>query len=125
MKTILLVEDDREMMGVLNQVLSKEGYLVLTAETGSEAVDIMSCKGSDLVILDLSLPDCSGLDILVRIMEMYENVPVIILTGHGSREAVRRAMEAGAYDFITKPFDIDEVCTVVKETLLSVYPTAG
>ncbi len=124
-KTILIVEDDRETLGVLAQVLSREGYIVLKAENGTEAVAIMSSNRPDLIILDLNLPDCNGLDILDRLMAVHKSVLVIILTGHGSQDAVRSAMEVGAFDFVTKPFDIDEVCAVVKEALVSKHPTVS
>ncbi|MFH2218420.1 MAG: response regulator [Pseudomonadota bacterium] len=124
-KTILIVEDDQETIGLLFQVLSRGGYIVLKAETGTEAIDIMSSNKPDLIILDLNLPDCNGLEILARLMAMHQSVQVIILTGHGSRDAVRSAMKAGAFDFITKPFDIDEVCAVVKEALMSKHPTVS
>lgn len=123
-KTILIVEDDRATIGFLAQVLSREGYIALKAENGQEAVDMMSDNRPDLIILDLNLPDCNGLDILDRLMAMHASVQVVILTGHGSQNAVRSAMEAGAFDFITKPFDINEVCAVVKEALLSEHPMA-
>ena len=121
-KTIIIVEDDRETIGLLAQVLSREGYIVLKAEDGNEAVDVMSRSSPDLIILDLNLPDCNGIDILDRCMAMHPSVQVIILTGYGSQKSVRSAMEAGAFDFITKPFDVDDVCAVVKEALLSAHP---
>jgi len=121
-KTVLIVEDDREMLDLLSRVLSKRGYIAIKAEDGTKAMAIASEIRPDLTILDLNLPDCDGIEILGRLKAMQASAQVIILTGYGSQDAARSAMETGAFDFLTKPFDIDEVCAVVKEALLSEPP---
>jgi len=121
-KTILIVEDEKETLDLLAQMLSREGYIAIKAENGTEAMAITSRNRPDLIILDLNLPDCDGIDILGHLQAMHESVHVIILTGYGSQDTVRSAMETGAFDFLTKPFDIDEVRAVVKEALLSAAP---
>ncbi len=113
------MEDDKEMLDMLAQALSKKGYNTIRAENGVEAMGISSRNLPDLMILDLNLPDCNGIDILGQIKAMHKSVQVIIITGFGCQDAVRSAMEKGAFDFLTKPFDINEINTVVKEALLS------
>jgi DNA-binding response OmpR family regulator len=121
-QTILVVEDEKEELALLTQILSHKGYETLKAETGSQAVDIAGEAKPDLVILDLNLPDCNGTEVLGRLKRLDSTVQVIILTGYGSPRAVRRAMEAGAFDFLTKPFNFHGLCTVVEEALKSAPP---
>jgi len=121
-QTILIVEDDEDTLDMLVQALSKKGYNAIKAENGAEAIGISSRNLPDLIILDLNLPDCNGIDILGEIKAMHKKVQVIILTGFGCQDAARSAMEMGAFDFLTKPFDINEIHTVIKEALLSEPP---
>lgn len=121
-KTVLIVEDNREILDLLAQGLSREGYITIKAEDGTKAIAIASDIRPDLTILDLNLPDYDGIDILGRLKAMHASAQVVIISGYGSQDAARSAMEAGAFDFLTKPFDIDEVYAVVKEALLSEPP---
>jgi DNA-binding response OmpR family regulator len=102
---------------MLLRILSSKGYITMKAESGSKAVDSAGRTRPDLVILDLKLPDCNGIQILEELKAIDRAIQVIILTGHGSQEAVRSAMEMGAFDFLTKPFEIHELCAVVREAL--------
>jgi DNA-binding NtrC family response regulator len=121
-KTILVVEDDKEVLDLLSQILSGMGYAPMKAGSGGQALRIAPRMRPDLVILDLNLPDCNGMEVLHQLKAMDEAIQVIILTGYGSREAVRRAMEIGAFDFLTKPFEVHEICSVVQEALISASP---
>jgi DNA-binding response OmpR family regulator len=123
-QTILIVEDDREVLDLLIRILSSKGYTAMKEERGSEALHIAARIRPDLVILDLNLPDCNGIEVLDRLKAIDETIQVIILTGYGSQEAVRSAMENGAFDFLTKPFEIHELCAVVREALTSGPPLA-
>jgi len=114
---ILIVEDDNEILNLLLQVLSSKGYITMKAESGRQALHIAGRTRPDLVILDLKLPDCNGIQILDQLKAIDWAIQVIILTGYGSQEAVRSAMEIGAFDFLTKPFEIHELCTAVREAL--------
>ncbi len=121
-RTVLIVEDNRETLEMLAQALSMRGYNAVKAEDGTKAIAITSNIRPDLTILDLNLPDYDGIDILGRLKAMHAGAQVVILSGYGSRDAARSAMETGAFDFLTKPFDIDEVCAVVKAALRSEPP---
>lgn len=117
-QTILIVEDERKVLDLLIRILSSEGYRTMKAENGHEALYIASRNIPDLVILDLMLPDCNGIQVLDRLKAVNETIQVIILTAYGSKDAVRSAMEIGAFDFFTKPFDFDDLCTSIREALL-------
>ena len=117
--SILIVEDDRKVLRILTRQLSSEGYAILQAENGKEAEDIAVSNRPDLVILDIRLPDYDGIQILEHLMSIDNTIKVVILTGYGTQEIVRSAMEIGAIDFLTKPFEPDELSAVVREVLVS------
>lgn len=114
---ILIVEDDNKVLKLLLRALSSKGYITMKAENGREALRIAVKTRPDLVILDLKLPDCNGIQILAELKAIDQDIQVIILTGYGSQEAVRSAMEMGAFDFLTKPFEIHELCAIIREAL--------
>lgn len=116
-KTVLIVDDDRRMLAILARLLSNEGHVTLKTESGVEAIAIAADTMPDLVILDLKLPDCNGIQVLSRLKKMNEGVRVVILTSYGSRDVVRSAMEIGAFDFLTKPFSFHDFFHVVHEAL--------
>jgi len=116
-RTILIVEDDKAMLDILTRILSRKGYMTLKAESGNKADDILSKFRPDLVILDLKLPDCNGIQVLEQLKARDETIQANILSGYGSKEAVRSAMEIGAFDFLTKPFEVHELCDVFKMPL--------
>lgn len=121
-QTILIVEDDQNVLDVLAEGLSREGYMTRSAKSGSEAVHLSTKMRPDLVVLDLNLPDCNGIQVLDKLKERDETLQVIIITGFGSQNAARRAMEIGAFDFLTKPFEFHELSAVVREALVSLPP---
>ncbi len=121
-QTILIVEDDREVLDLLIRILLNKGYTAMKAESGSQALHVAARIRPDLVILDLNLPDCNGIDVLEQLKAIDEAIQVIILTGYGSREAARSAMEIGAFDFLTKPFEVHELCSAVQKALMPASP---
>ncbi len=102
---ILLVDDDQRLRTAAGKVLTGEGYLVVSAASGKEALDLLKQYGIALVITDLRLPDLDGIALLKQIREHWPEVEVVMITGHGSVEKAVEAMKLGAYDFITKPLD--------------------
>jgi DNA-binding response OmpR family regulator len=121
-RKILIVEDDQKVLNFLTRLLSTKGYSIMKADRGSQAIHLASIARPDLVILDLSLPDCSGIEVLGQLKAMDEAIQVIILTGYGSQKAVRDAMELGAFDFLTKPFEVGELCAVIQKAISSESP---
>jgi len=116
-KPIILVVDDDDGVLKLFDITLRNEYKVLTVNNGREALELANKKKLDLVILDLKMPDMNGIEILRRINRIDENIEVIIITGYGTMKSARVAMKLGAYDYITKPFQIDYVKGLIKDAL--------
>jgi len=116
---ILVVDDEKNIRLGLAKALELEGYEVFMAEDGSDAMKIMVKTEIDLVLTDLRMPKVSGEELLKKISSAYPTVPVIILTGHGTVENAVNAMRDGAYDFLTKPLNLDRLSLLVKRALSS------
>jgi DNA-binding NtrC family response regulator len=114
-QTVLIIEDEKEILNILARLLNNEGYNVLEAENGAHAVQIAGRIKPDVALLDLNLPDYNGIRLLGELKAMDKTLQVIILTAHGTQEAVRSAMELGAFNFLTKPFEFHELCETVRE----------
>lgn len=114
---ILIVEDEKLIRWSLRQQLEKHGYTISEAENGAEARKLFQSESWDLVLLDIKLPDANGLDLLKEIVEGDQELPIIMMTAYSSVESVVNAMKRGAFDYITKPFNLDEVVHTVKKAL--------
>ncbi|HEV2472118.1 MAG TPA: sigma-54 dependent transcriptional regulator [Chthonomonadales bacterium] len=115
--TILVADDEQNIRRVLEAVFAKEGFTVLTAENGRRAVDLASSNQIDVLISDLIMPDMSGVDVLHQIKQVHPQCSAIIMTAYGTIKSAVEAMRFGAYNYIQKPFDMDEVRVVVKKAL--------
>ncbi|MBN1572384.1 MAG: sigma-54-dependent Fis family transcriptional regulator [Deltaproteobacteria bacterium] len=115
--TILIVEDDRGFSGFLTQSLEGSGYIVYSAFTGSEGLKLINSVNPDLVLLDLMLPDMSGMDLLREVNEMYERPQVVMMTAHGTIETAIDSMKLGAGDYLIKPIIEDELLIAIKKNL--------
>jgi DNA-binding NtrC family response regulator len=102
-KSILIVDDEASVRESLEKVLSKAGYLTLSASSGNEAWSRLPKEKVDIVLSDLKMPDGDGVDLLKKIKNNFPDIEVILLTGYGTIETAVEAMREGAYDFITKP----------------------
>ena len=114
---ILVVDDEPGMRTFLEIILRKEGYSVETAADGMKALDNINNNVFDLAILDILMPVMNGIEVLKRIIEKSPETTVIIITAFASHETAIEAMKLGAYDYITKPFKIDEIKLVIKKAL--------
>lgn len=118
MYTIAIIDDDIHIGNMLEEALKKEGYEILRAYSGSEALMLLNLKTPDLVLLDLMLPGISGEDVLLKI----KNIPVIIISAKiGVDDKVNMLLQ-GAVDYMTKPFDIKELSARVKVHLRQASP---
>jgi len=106
--TILVIDDERVVRDGCSRVLGGKGYRVLTAENGMQGMEILEEESIDVILLDLKMPIMGGEEMLEKINERYPDIPVIIITGHGTIDKAVECMKKGAYDFITKPFQIDQ-----------------
>jgi len=114
---ILVVDDERSIRVGLKGLLAKEGYEVSTAESGDEALRLLTGQPSDLVLTDLRMPGVDGLSLLKQIKGRYPDTLVVMMTAYGSEKIAVEAMKAGAHDYIVKPFDNEEVKILVRQAL--------
>ncbi len=117
MANILIIDDELSMREFLQILLTKEGYSVSTAGEGAKAIQLVEQENFDLVISDIKMPGMSGLEFLKQIREKGNNAPVILITAYASPEDAVEAMKGGAYDYITKPFNVDEIKSVIVAAL--------
>lgn len=114
---ILVVDDEEGMREFLGILLQKEGYEVATAKSGEEAISILGKKAFDLIITDLKMSRMSGLDLLRRIKELDPQMGVVLITAYASTDTAVDAMKGGAFDYIAKPFDVEEMKQVVRAAI--------
>src|SRR5438477_9419289 len=115
--TILIVEDDGAMRTMLREALEEDGYLVEVAAGGRAGVERVRQGGIDLVVSDVKMPDLDGLDMLREIKAVTPSPHVITITAFGSIDTAIRAVKLGAFDYITKPFDVDQLILSVQKAL--------
>ncbi|MGL1892063.1 MAG: sigma-54 dependent transcriptional regulator [Spirochaetaceae bacterium] len=114
---ILIVDDEKNIREGLSTSLEIDGFNTYIAEDGESALNLLTKTNIDLVISDLKMPKMSGSELLKKISNKYPTIPVIILTGHGTVENAVVAMRDGAYDFITKPINLDHLTLLVNRAL--------
>jgi len=114
---LLVVDDEHLIRWSLEQNLKKLGFEVVTAGTGEDALRLVREEQPDLVLLDIQLPGISGIDVLEKIKDHDDNIIVIMVTANSGLENAVNAMRLGAYDYISKPFNLDELSIVIKKAL--------
>ena len=114
---ILVVDDDLEMCGMLSDVLKEEGFFVTTTGDSLEASKILKREEFDVLVTDLKMKGLKGLDLLEGVNKVAPMTPVIIITAFGTIESAIKAMKMGAYDYITKPFQMDEIVLTIRKAL--------
>ncbi len=116
-KRILIVEDDEIMRITIRDALNKEGFETSAYDNGREGMNALNSDNFSLVITDIRLPDMLGLDILKTVKEQADHIPVMVMTAYGTIKDAVEAMKLGAFDYITKPFSLDEFTLIVKRAL--------
>ena len=116
-ENILIVDDELSNRRILEQVLSRAGYSVETADGGSRALEQLDALRPDVIILDYMMPDLTGMDVLRELRKREDDTPVIMITAYGTIERAVEAIQEGAYDFITRPFKPDHITHVVRKAL--------
>ena len=118
-KKVLVVDDEESIRWVLGKCLEKAGYVVRYADNGAKAIESASSEGFSSIVLDITMPDMSGFDVLREFRAKGVNPPVIIITAQNTVKNAIDAMKQGAYDYIAKPFDLDEVKLTVQRAIES------
>src|SRR5882762_1000481 len=116
-ESILVVDDEAGVRGSLVGILGDEGYAVEAVESGEAALTALENRRYDLLLLDVWLPGMDGLEVLSRVRTLDPEVPVIVISGHGSIETAVKAVRMGAQDFVEKPLSLEKTLLVVKNTL--------
>jgi len=114
---ILIIDDEKHMRLILSKILTDSGYETYEAKDGSEALEQVQKMQPDLILLDYKLPDLNGVEILERVKQINPNICVIMVTAYGDIKHAVSAMKLGAYDYLTKPFDNDEILLVIKKAI--------
>jgi len=114
---ILVVDDEESIREFFEIMLKREGYEVLTASNGREGLEVLKKQQVDLVISDIQMPELSGMEFLVKVKEVDPEMVMIMITAFGSTETAVEAMKLGAYDYVQKPFKIDEVKIIIRQAL--------
>jgi two-component system, NtrC family, nitrogen regulation response regulator NtrX len=114
---VLIVDDEASILVSLSGILSDEGYESLTAADGESALSLLDKETPDLVLLDVWLPGIDGLEVLEKIKKRQMDLPVVMISGHGTVETAVKATRLGAFDFIEKPLDMDKILLAVRNGL--------
>ena len=114
---ILIVDDDEKIQFAFLEVLKKDGYAAVIAGDGEEALKVIDSESIDLIFMDISLPKITGLDVLKIFKERGINIPTIIITGYGITQNAVKAMQLGAFDYLTKPLDINKIRELTRKAL--------
>jgi len=112
---LLLVDDEQGFLDVLSNRLSRRLIHPVKAYSGTQAIQILRKQDFDVVVLDLKMEDMDGIEVLKIIKRMVPDLPVILLTGHGSQTAAKEGILAGAFDFLTKPCELAELMEKIKD----------
>ncbi|GAI54383.1 unnamed protein product, partial [marine sediment metagenome] len=114
---ILLVDDESHVLELLSVAMEDEGYRILTANNGRKALDQLKKEEPQVVLLDIRMPDLDGVEVLRQIKEINKATSVIMMTAYGGMDTVVKAMQLGAYDYLTKPLDLKKVKVLIRRAL--------
>lgn len=115
--TVLLIDDEEIIRKHLSKLLRLDGYEVLAAESGPEALEICSTRQPDVVVTDIKMPGMSGIDVLKHVKGSWSEIEVIMVTGHGGLDTAIEALKEGAFDYITKPVRYDNIQIAISRAL--------
>ena len=117
MASILVVDDDKNILLFLREILARMGHELATADNGARALEIIEESDFDLIVSDLQMPWVDGISVLKASKKKNSDTEVLILTGYGSIKSAVRAMKAGAFEYLSKPVDVDELRIKVNQAL--------
>ncbi len=117
---ILVVDDDEKILFAFRQVFTREGYVCVVAKNGPEALEMMLSEEPEVIFMDIAMPGLDGLETLQKMKLQSATAPVIMVTGYGTMQTAIKAIQLGAFDYLTKPLDITKVRDIVRRVLSSV-----
>lgn len=115
LEKVLIVEDEHSMRRVLQAMLKKQGFEVHTATNGREAIQALNAHAVSVIVSDIKMPEMDGMELLSHVMAHFPGIPMILITAHGTVDSAVEALKKGAFDYVTKPFDLDELQQVVQK----------
>jgi DNA-binding NtrC family response regulator len=115
--SVLLVDDEVGFVEVLFKRLARRGMAVTVASSGAEGIQALRRRDFDVAVLDLKMEDMDGIEVLKIFKKMAPAMPVIMLTGHGSESSARQGIQFGAFDYLTKPYELDDLIRKIKEAI--------
>lgn len=114
---VLLVDDELEFLKVIKKRMSKRNIDITPTSSGSEAIGVLRREDFDCAVVDLRMQDMDGIEVLKVLKRMAPEMPVLMLTGHGSAQAAGEGIALGAYDYLTKPCEFDELVKKIREAV--------
>ena len=117
MANILVIDDEKSIRNTLKDILEYEDHQVTLAENGPEGIELFKTKRFDLTLCDIKMPDMDGIEVLDQLIEMNNDVPVVMISGHGNIDTAVESLKKGAYDFISKPLDLNRLLVTIKNSL--------
>ena len=117
MHRILIIDDEESVRDVLQSFLKLKGFEITTASDGKEGLNILQQEKFSVILTDLMMPDITGLDILKKAKEINLNTPIILITAYGTIQSAVEAMKLGAFDYVTKPFSLDELLIIINRAI--------
>ncbi len=115
--SILAIDDEQNIRHLIQSEFSLEGLDVTTAQTGEEGLRLFDSDSFDVVLLDINLPKINGVEVLKRLKKKSPQTEVIMITGYGDIKSAVESIKHGARDYVTKPFKLDEILALVKQTI--------
>ena len=113
-RLILVADDEAAIRDLLRQFLVQEGYRVIEATSGQEVLQRIQADAPELVVMDVRMPELDGLEVLQRLEKQGSRPPVVVMTAHGTSDTAIRAIQLGAYDYVTKPFELDDLLITIQ-----------
>ena len=114
MKKILNIDDERSIRRALGEILQFEGYEVSEAEDGNQGIEVCKNGAFDLVFCDIKMPGKDGMEVLAEIHPLFPELPIVMISGHGTIETAVEAIKKGAFDFIEKPLDLNRILVTIR-----------
>lgn len=113
-KKIMIIDDEAGICDILKKLFQSEGYEVIAVTDSEKAIDMIKKENPCCILLDIKMPKVSGMDILSKVREYDDKINIIMITGYGTLESAVESMRLGAFDYITKPFDMEYIKNLVE-----------